>query len=263
MKLTKKALIRAAEELNEVLGLEPEIDVSADEKTIKAMIAEAAGLIEEGDNISDETIDVIEAVLAEREAEKNLNKSRIDEPVDEDMGDDEDETLPKKSKEKKPKSDEKTGKKSGGSGKDKATATEVPETSPVEPETEAGPETKKGKTKTKSEKKKSQVTAKETEPAPASETDDKEKSKPKRKRGPASGIIAAIAEIIEAAGPNGVTKEEIFDQLRERYPDRSIYALVNTINTIVPARMHRFASFRVERIKVEKLPGWRYRKAES
>lgn len=60
----REELIEAAKDLNEVLGLAPEIDVSGYLKDIVEDIREAAQLITEADKISEETKQVIKGLVA-------------------------------------------------------------------------------------------------------------------------------------------------------------------------------------------------------
>jgi|LSQX01.3.fsa_nt_gb Fic family protein len=59
MAVTKARLVKAAENLNKVLGLEPAIDVKADKDTLAADILEAAELLVPEDDISEATLKVI------------------------------------------------------------------------------------------------------------------------------------------------------------------------------------------------------------
>lgn len=65
MKLKKKRLIEAAKELNKTLGLQPEIDVNQDVEGLKEEILVAAELLEPGDDISEETEEVINLLMEE------------------------------------------------------------------------------------------------------------------------------------------------------------------------------------------------------
>lgn len=64
--MKKEQLIAAAKELNELLGVDPEIPTkkSADEDLIIEKLCEAAELIEEGDEVSEETIEVLTEIGA-------------------------------------------------------------------------------------------------------------------------------------------------------------------------------------------------------
>jgi len=77
MKITKELLIQAAEELNEVMGLRPPIDVKEDEDLIKAKILKALELREEEDEFSPEVEKVLTALETEVEnEEETTNKEK-------------------------------------------------------------------------------------------------------------------------------------------------------------------------------------------
>ena len=135
--IKKTELEKAAKELNKVLGLDPQINTRAKIAELKEQIMEAAGLIEEGDLVSEKTLDIIGALedeLAEQEdytaggnkviklqpgAEKDEDDDDEDEDEDDedtdddsseddeddddedDEDDDEEEAPPAKSKDKK------------------------------------------------------------------------------------------------------------------------------------------------------------------
>jgi hypothetical protein len=76
--MKKENLLKAAKELNEKLGLDPAIDVKAKGPALSALIAEAAGMIEEGDDISKETLAVIKT-LKEVPAEQATSEEKTSE----------------------------------------------------------------------------------------------------------------------------------------------------------------------------------------
>jgi hypothetical protein len=57
--LKKSDLVKAAKELNKVLGCDPQIDIKADVESIKSDLLKAAALIEPADKITKETLDVV------------------------------------------------------------------------------------------------------------------------------------------------------------------------------------------------------------
>lgn len=63
--LEKKTLVKAAKELNGVLGLEPEIDVKLKQEKLEDAILSAAELLEPEDDISPSTMDVINTLKGE------------------------------------------------------------------------------------------------------------------------------------------------------------------------------------------------------
>ena len=63
--MEKKALVKAAKELNEVLGLEPELDVKLDLEKLKEEVKAAGELVEPEDELSEETQKVLAEITAE------------------------------------------------------------------------------------------------------------------------------------------------------------------------------------------------------
>lgn len=63
MATKKKAVIKAAKELNDKLGLDPQIDVNAGPDELMKQVAEAGELIESDDNISDVTQETVTELL--------------------------------------------------------------------------------------------------------------------------------------------------------------------------------------------------------
>lgn len=59
-------------------------------------------------------------------------------------------------------------------------------------------------------------------------------------------LAGEIAAIIDQAGETGLTKEEIYARLAEKFPDRSHEALHVSVNAIVPHRVAH-GHFMVER----------------
>ena len=81
--MEKKALVKAAKELNEVLGLEPELDVKLDLEKLKEEVKAAGELVEPEDELSEETTKIIEELREEKAAA---------EPEEEDEGEPEEDT---------------------------------------------------------------------------------------------------------------------------------------------------------------------------
>jgi len=81
-------------------------------------------------------------------------------------------------------------------------------------------------------------------------TDKQGRSKGKRQK----GVIATIVELIENAGKKGITKNQILEELKVRFPDRNPKSMKNTINVQVPGRISK------ERFTVIKTEDGRYRK---
>ncbi len=86
MKIKRESLIKAAKELNEVMGLRPAIDIEEDEDVIKAKIIKALEFREEEDEFSPEA----EKVFAQLEEEKEEEVEDEEEEVEiEDQDEDE------------------------------------------------------------------------------------------------------------------------------------------------------------------------------
>lgn len=78
-KVKRADLKKAAEELNEILGLEPTIDIKAPDFEIEENLIEAASLIEEDDEISDFTMKILEQIGAFSEIEEEEEESEEEE----------------------------------------------------------------------------------------------------------------------------------------------------------------------------------------
>jgi len=108
MELTRKQLVKAAKEMNEVMGLDdPAIDTSLSEEKLKAQMTEAIGLInDEEDEFSEPTQAVITALI-EAKAPAKAKKAKKEEPEEEpeeEEGDEEEE--PEDEDEEEPAEDE-------------------------------------------------------------------------------------------------------------------------------------------------------------
>jgi hypothetical protein len=77
--------------------------------------------------------------------------------------------------------------------------------------------------------------------------------KEKKPKGP--GVISTIVGCIEGAGKDGVTKDEILAELIKTFPDREEKSMKNTVNVQVPNRINK------EKFPIEKLEDGKYRKA--
>lgn len=223
--MKREKLIEAAKELNELLGLDPAIPTkkNTDEDLIIEKICEAAELIEEGDEVSEETIEV----LTELEA-PGFEAEEAEEDPEEDP--EPEEKPAKKSK----KEDEKPAAKPADKKKAKK---EEAEEDP-EPEEE--------------DEKPAKKSAKKEEKKPAAK---KEAPAKKKEKGP--GVIQTIADLIEGAGKKGISKDDILKELEETFPDKALDSMKGTINVQVPNRISR------ERFQVERLENGNYRKAEE
>jgi len=92
--MTKKDLVKVATELNDVLGLSPEIDTKVASKELKSLILEAAGFIEPEDVISKGTLGIIKTLKKEAkpvEEEEPEEPEDVEEEEEEENEEDEDE----------------------------------------------------------------------------------------------------------------------------------------------------------------------------
>lgn len=76
----KKDLVAAAKELNEVMGLDPEIDVTLNKKDLIEVLREAAELVEEDDELTDATDEVLEALMDDEDEEETPEPTPEPEP---------------------------------------------------------------------------------------------------------------------------------------------------------------------------------------
>ncbi len=94
MKIKKEMLIKAAQELNEVMGLNPPIDIEEDESVIKAKLIKALEFREDEDEFSvevEETLAYLEDEQVEEELEQEEEELEQEEEEKEEVEDDEDE----------------------------------------------------------------------------------------------------------------------------------------------------------------------------
>jgi len=81
--MKRSALVKAAKELNEVLGLDPQINTKEKPEKLIVLIKEAAKLVDpELDDLTDDTLSVIAGVTKEKKEVKNEKDSQKDESVD-------------------------------------------------------------------------------------------------------------------------------------------------------------------------------------
>ena len=66
------------------------------------------------------------------------------------------------------------------------------------------------------------------------------------------GIISTIAELVKQAGKEGITKQEILNELIKKFPDRNAESMKKTINIQVPNRISK------EKFPVKKLENGKY-----
>ena len=79
-------------------------------------------------------------------------------------------------------------------------------------------------------------------------------AKPEKDKQKKQGVIATIVNLIENAGPDGISKDEIFEKLNEQFPERQPDSMRKTINMQVPNRITK------EKFKVNKTENGKYYK---
>lgn len=272
--MTKKTKLEtfaeAAEELNEVLGLEPSIEtegVSVNELAEK--IRQASELLYEEDEISDATAAVI-ADLTE-----DLDEPDVEEPESDDDFEEDDESEEESEEEELTLED--LREEVEGLHKRKDMRLLVEEIDLFEPLIEKLPDLKSGsalkdamleildaemgQTDGSDEPEEVQEEPEAEEAKPVKEKPKKvKKEKPKKveeKQGKKKGrgVIATIAQSIEDAGKKGITKEEILGILTKAFPNREPESMKKTINVQVPNRISK------ERFNVERSEDGRYFKS--
>jgi hypothetical protein len=252
LKLSKDALIKAYDELDDLAGIDPPIDKELDDEEFAKELHETVEeLVEPDDKFSKSTQKVFDTL-------KEYFENQEEEPEPEEEEEEEEE---------KPK---KTTKGKGRAKKVEPEPEEEEEEEEDEPEPEeeedellvdkiAGIDDKKElvslvrenkdlfkgfKTKdfpTVKKLKKGMIDFLEPAPAPA-----KKEKKASEKKG--TGVIAYIAKLIESAdSKKGISKEEMLQKLTKEFPNRAPASMKNTINVQVPNRMSR------ERFKIKKL----------
>jgi len=252
LKLSKDALIKAYDELDDLAGIDPPIDKELDDEEFAKELHETVEeLVEPDDKFSKSTQKVFDTL-------KEYFENQEEEPEPEEEEEEEEE---------KPK---KTTKGKGRAKKVEPEPEEEEEEEEDEPEPEeeedellvdkiAGIDDKKElvslvrenkdlfkgfKTKdfpTVKKLKKGMIDFLEPAPAPA-----KKEKKASEKKG--TGVIAYIAKLIESAdSKKGISKEEMLQKLTKEFPNRAPASMKNTLNVQVPNRMSR------ERFKIKKL----------
>lgn len=114
--MKKRDLVKAAKELNKVLGLDPKIDIKQGASAIEKLILKAADLIEPEDKISKETAELITDLKAFAEETPATEKDSADEEEEKevlDTADEEDEDEDEDEEEAPPAKNTSKGKKTG------------------------------------------------------------------------------------------------------------------------------------------------------
>ncbi len=118
--MERKNLVKVAKELNEVLGLEPQIDIEAEDDKLKDLILEAAKLIQPGDDLSIGTMRVVRVLQKKWKKEQpTASAEESEEPTEEESEEPTEEESEEPTEEvEEPEEGPAAGKK-GKSGKDK------------------------------------------------------------------------------------------------------------------------------------------------
>lgn len=228
-------LADAAEELNEVLGLEPAIETDGITKgALEDKIKEASTLLAEEDEISKATQQVLHKLTGPAETEQGEAPSEEEEETDDEFVDSlrQSVTNAKNRKELK------------------ALAKAEPEFASIKKQLPNLKTTKELKAAMLEVLEQAPSPSK-PEPAPKAKASAKEKQTPKpqaKSKGKKPGVIATIVEIIENCGKEGVTKEEIHQVLVKKFPDKQAKSMKNTVNVQVP---HRISTERFKLGKTE------------
>lgn len=197
--LSKKELAAIAKELNEVLGLDPAINVKAPQEELVQKINEAAALLVPEDELSAKTMEGLGKLGIELPMVGP--DSAIEDPEDGESGEDEEEE------------DEEEG---------------------VLPAEEADPEAEEDLDDPEDEE-----GAENSEEEPVLKQGKKKKEPPLGKKEKTAGVIAVIIELIEKSGQKGISKEQILEELIKRFPDRRPTSMKNTINVQVPTKISK------------------------
>lgn len=269
--LSEKQLRNAVKELNDLLGVDMDVQFSSVEK-ITETLREAIVLIQPGDTVEDSTLAVIQEItpLEDLTLERVVTKTKEKYTIAGVLG------IKVENAEGEGKKDEKDDTstlvediKAASRLRDlKDIATEYDQFKAIRG--------KLSSFKTVDDLREEMLgvlTGKEEAPAPVEkpgkdssgrkekvENPTKEKTpkepkekKEKGKKGP--GIIETIAHTIEKAGKKGVSKEDILKVLVEKFPDKEEKSMKATINVQVPGRISK------ERFPVKKVGEANYAKA--
>jgi len=229
--LTRSQLSEAAKEvqgqleLTEDDGVTPALDPKAKKDDLQATLVEAGAQIDpQEDEFSEETWGVLEQIgAAHRPAQEYVPQ----------RGETKEQTGEETTAEKTPEQDaEGTAEQGGEEQTEEPQEGNVTDTSASEDTVGAGQEPEAGQ---ESEVKNENIHVENEE-----QTTKPAKSSGGKKDGPKKvGVISAIVEIIEQAGKNGITKQQILEKLQERFPDRDVKSMKNTVNVQVPNRISK------------------------
>lgn len=196
-------IVALAEEMNEVMELDPEIDTDADPTEIRAEVSDNADEISHKDNMSDESWETLEKLGLAKKVISKRNKKAEDEDEDEEEDEDEDASTSDDDEEEE-EDDSKKKEKKKVTAKKKAGKTKKAATSK-----------KNGKASSNGKKKSATKSTKKT--------DGKKKET----------VIATIISTLKKG--NGATKEQIHKELCTKFPDRKPDSMMVTLNAHISA----------------------------
>ncbi len=235
--MKQEELIKVAKELNELMQLDPPINLKASAAVVEKKIKEAAAFLTPDDVVTEPTMHALQqlGVWLDQEAPAE-EEEEVEEPspeekryIEEGLSLEEEVEQAEKLKDLK----------------DIVQTEKLFEPIRGEVTKYKSAEALRGKMLKMLEP----VAEEKPEPAPKPK---KEKVKAEKK-GP--GVIATIVSLIEKSGKKGISKDEIHAELVETFPDRTADSMKNTINVQVPTRISK------EKFPVEKLENGNYRKA--
>ena len=167
-KAKKTRYQKCAEEMNEVMGLKPPIDVSLDEDDLIEKIKQEADEVEEGDEFTEATCDTLKEIGVDLEAEE-------EEEEDDEESDDEEEN-------EEESEDEEEDDEDGEEDDEELDEDDEDENDEEEEEDEEVTEKKTSKKKTAKKEKKPAKKAKKEKKAPVKEKKAKKEKKPAKKK---------------------------------------------------------------------------------
>lgn len=245
--MTRKELVAAAKELNDVLGLSPKIKiVGIKQEDLETKLIEASELLTEDDDLSDKTQKVLNELKS-----KNVDEDDIED--DDDVEDVEDDDVEDDDVEDDEDNDEDDD-------------VEDDEDDDVDEDLVEKIKSTKNVKSLKKIVKNEEVFAKskiqkrapgifdvdelrngmlEAIGALQDVIEEKTAGKSKNsnsKKGKSSGkpgVIATIVSLVEKSGKKGISKEEVLEVLKEQFPEREEKSMKNTINVQIPNRISK------------------------
>lgn len=251
---TDKALKVAAKELNEVLGIEPPINVKGSGDDLTKALKVAIKLITDDDEFTEVTQEVVDELKAAKKAAAPAPPAKKgkaapvveeDEEEEEEEEDEEEVIAPAKKGKKVP----------------------VVEEDDEDEDEEEVPAPKKGKVAPAPVKGKKVAVVEDDDdededdepvkPAKKAAKEEKVKAPKKTKeetfKGP--GIIKTIVDLIEQSGKEGISIDDIHRKLIKMFPDRDPKSMLSTVKVQVPGRINK------EKFPLKKLENGNWRKA--